>query len=160
MTDTARRRFFTRRNEHWQALPWLAAPAQFHDNCSRCNACVEKCEEQIIVRGEAGFPTLDFKRGECTFCYACAQACEEQLFTPRDEAPWQQVAHIADNCLAQQGITCRSCEDFCEPQAIVFKPRLGGPALPSVDSDDCTGCGACIAPCASASISFTHLESL
>ena len=44
------------------------------DACTCCGACVAACHEGIVVRGDGGFPEVDFSRGECTFCADCAQA--------------------------------------------------------------------------------------
>ncbi len=57
------------------------------------------------------------------------------------------VAAIGDACLAGAGIHCQSCGDACPEAAIRFRPRLGGPPLPEVAPDRCTGCGDCAAVC-------------
>jgi len=155
MTNLARRRFFQpRRSVPEQALPWIKSSRHFLDNCTRCNACLDNCETKIIVKGNGGFPTIDFSKGECSFCYQCAQSCPEQLFSARSESPWQQIIAIEKTCLAFNQVDCRSCEDACESMAINFKPTLGGPAKPLIDTDLCSGCGACIKPCPTQSITI------
>ena len=127
-------------------LPWLKLN-EFFDKCSRCNDCLKACPEQIISSGDGGFPQIDFKRGECTFCGECANSCEMDLFQAIEESPWAAVAQTADGCLAIQGISCQTCRDNCDAGAIRFQPRLGGSAIPKIALEDCTGCGACVAPC-------------
>ncbi len=71
-------------------------------------------------------------------------------------APGRVVAVIGDRCLARHGIVCRSCGDACEARAIRFPPRLGGVAMPLLDSDACSGCGECISVCPAVAISLSE----
>lgn len=125
--------------------PW--ALAEFTRRCTRCDACVAACEERILVRGDGGFPRVDFQRGECTFCGACAAACEVGAFSATDRSPWSLRVTLAGDCLAEQGISCRSCEDVCGPRALRFRLQRGGRADLEIDIDRCNGCGACISAC-------------
>lgn len=132
--------------------PWALPEATFVTLCSRCDACCRECPTRIIFRGEAGFPQVDFIRGECTFCSACVDAClAGALQRPGEGAgrqpPWAHVATLTGACLGERGVVCRSCGDVCEPAAIRFPPRPGGVPLPALDADACTGCGACIGAC-------------
>ncbi|MDG3086019.1 ferredoxin-type protein NapF [Vibrio hannami] len=153
MVDIARRRLFTRApkaeivTEAPQRSPWLVGEQAFVDGCTRCGKCIEACETSIIIKGEAGFPEVDFHVDECTFCGRCAEVCPEPLFQPKEQEPWQQVAVIGSNCLSLNGVECRSCGDMCEYAAIKFRLQLGGTAKPMLNEKDCTGCGACIKPC-------------
>lgn len=160
MVDLRRRgllRGRTRDVKPQQRMPWQVDEQQFTDQCSRCLACLDKCPEKIISQGDGGFPTIDFQRGECTFCQACVKACPEAVFRSTDEPAWQQHAVVADSCLTQQGVMCRSCEDSCEPQAISFPLRRsdrshGVLASPVIATDSCTGCGGCVSSCPSLAI--------
>jgi len=135
--------------------PWSVAEDIFTDVCTRCGECLAACPEKILIRGDGGFPGVDFQRGECTFCRACVDACPEPAFLDTAEhAPWQQTATISQDCLCQRGVVCQNCRDACPESAIRFPPRLGGPALPVLDGDRCTGCGACVAICPSQVISI------
>jgi len=67
---------------------------------------------------------------------------------------------IDNDCLARAGITCMACRDACPEAAIAMRPRIGGPFLPVLDEDICTGCGACVAPCPGQAISLAPLEVL
>jgi ferredoxin-type protein NapF len=126
--------------------PWSRVD-RFTDLCSRCLRCAASCPEDIIVRGDGGFPELDFSRGECSFCGACAAACPEPVFESREAAPWQARAVIDSACLAAHGVVCRTCRDECPADAIHFMLAAGRAGRPRVDVDRCTGCGACVAPC-------------
>jgi ferredoxin-type protein NapF len=106
---------------------------------------VEACPTRIIVLAEEK-PALDLSVGGCTFCGACSAACPEALFAD-PPATFDHVIHIADTCLAQAGITCMSCRDFCPEDAIRLRPRIGSAFLPVIEENVCTGCGACIAAC-------------
>jgi ferredoxin-type protein NapF len=70
MVDASRRGFFRGRPRPKAEIrpPWALAESLFTDCCTRCNDCIDACPEQIIVIGDGGYPTIDFKRGECTFC--------------------------------------------------------------------------------------------
>lgn len=155
MVDPARRgllRGRVRQVQPEQRMPWQVAEDVFTQKCSRCQACIEACPAQIVVTGDGGFPAVDFSRGECTFCQHCVRACPEPVFRPVSEAPWQQLARISAACLNGQGVMCRSCQDICEPEAILFPPRRSTSAAPLIDSDLCNGCGGCVSVCPSQAI--------
>lgn len=150
MVDAGRRGFFRGRPRPPGQIrpPWALAESAFSERCTRCNDCLRACPEQIIVSGDGGFPTVSFARGECTFCGDCVTACTPlALVRVEGRAPWPYKAAIAPDCLAQRGVECRVCGDFCEAGAIRFTPRLGGSPLPEIDGESCTGCGACVVPC-------------
>ncbi|HUY01667.1 MAG TPA: 4Fe-4S dicluster domain-containing protein [Rhodocyclaceae bacterium] len=70
--------------------------------------------------------------------------------------PWLLVARISESCLAHGGTVCRVCADVCVPAAIRFRPRLGASAVPEVDVQKCSGCGACVVPCPAQAITLAH----
>jgi len=156
--DIRRRKFFRgkltspRGDVH---LPWLISMSAFYDHCTQCSECAVSCPENIIVKGEGGYPALDFKLGECTFCQRCAFACPHALFkTETNTKPWNLVAKIEASCLTYQGVSCQSCQDSCSNDAIGFSFTIGKAAQPEVDNSLCTGCGACVAPCPVESITL------
>lgn len=155
MFDRSRRHLFMRRRTPaLPRMPWIIDEAAFTESCTRCNKCISACDPQIIVKGDGGFPIVDFNHGECTFCYRCAEVCPEGLFQPETEKPWKIKAKISKSCLAHHNIECRSCGDLCEVQAIRFRLQVGGVALPILDTDDCNGCGACLSVCPASAITM------
>lgn len=133
--------------------PHARDETEFVDTCTRCDACVHACPPAIVVRGDGGFPVVDFQRGECTFCGACVAACTPQALSPAVKLqPWPYQARIGEGCLVHQGVACRSCDDVCGVDALRFQLQAGRPAMPVIDSDACNGCGACVAPCPMAAI--------
>lgn len=126
-------------------MPW--AVSGFLATCERCDDCIEACEESILVKGDGGYPTIDFDRGGCTFCGACVEACSHHALDMSIKPPLPLKLVIGAGCLSARGITCRSCGDACEPRAIRFRLELGGRAIPSLETSMCNGCGSCIATC-------------
>ncbi|TXH94503.1 MAG: ferredoxin-type protein NapF [Pseudorhodobacter sp.] len=135
-------------------LPWSVSWDEFVAGCTRCGDCLAACPEQILIKGDGGFPTVDFHRGECTFCTECFSACQAPVFRPTIQTPWEYVAHIEAGCLATAQVFCQRCQDSCEQQAIRFSPRLGRVPTPGIHAESCNGCGACVADCPVGSISI------
>ena len=127
--------------------PWAGPEAAFLTSCDRCGRCARACPKKIIVAGRDGVPEVDFRRGDCSFCRDCVAACSTGALTASERAPWFTVAEIAYSCLSVQGVICRLCQERCQAAAIAFLPALGGYALPDVDAEACTGCGACVRIC-------------
>lgn len=129
--------------------PWALEARQFIERCTRCDACLSHCPTRLLIRGDGGYPTLDFTAGHCSFCGECVRQCAPHaLVRTAPEAPaWTLRARIAPHCLPERGVECRVCGESCPTGAIRFRPRAGGPARPGLDPARCTGCGACLAPC-------------
>ena len=128
--------------------PWSCSQEQFYDQCSRCGDCITACPEKIIIKSSGGFPAISFQKGECTFCGECASACQADVISMGlNEQPWDLDVSITRSCLCLKNVTCMTCADQCEVEAIRLEPRLGSCAIPRLDSVSCTGCGACFAPC-------------
>ncbi|MET0067576.1 MAG: ferredoxin-type protein NapF [Candidatus Thiodiazotropha sp.] len=137
--------------------PWSKPEAVFTDVCERCGDCIQRCPEQILVKGYGGFPQVDFSLGACTFCHACVEACRYPVFESADAAlvtPWQLEVSITQDCLSTRGIVCRSCADACERAAIRFQLQTRGRSIPHVLDSHCSGCGECFAVCPSQAISI------
>ncbi|MGY6520034.1 MAG: ferredoxin-type protein NapF [Lysobacteraceae bacterium] len=131
-----------------QALP---EPA-FLERCTRCDDCLSACPEAVLVRGDGGYPVFDPSLGECTFCDACTTACDAGALDADAARPWDWVAVVGGGCLTVAGVVCQSCRDVCPVPAIAFPPARV--PRPQVEAAACTGCGACVAACPTASINL------
>ena len=153
--DRGRRNFLTGRRlslPDRPRPPWARA-ASVAAACTGCGACVPACPQGIVALDETGRPALDFSGSECSFCGACAEACPEPVFD-RAIPAFEHRAVIGADCFAGRGIVCQSCGDACPESAIRFRPRLGGPALPELATDRCSGCGACVSACPAQAIAI------
>jgi len=149
-----RRQFLQRRSNTASPTrpPWSIAEAAFQHACTRCGDCIRACPEHILVPESAhGFPMVDFRLGACTFCQLCLESCSHLALIPSNE-PWQCLPHIVASCLPKQQVICTTCAEQCDEDAITFPALLGAVALPQIDANRCTGCGACVSPCPSESL--------
>lgn len=130
--------------------PWAIDEPLFIEGCVRCDDCISACPENILVRGDGGFPEVNFKLGECTFCTECVASCQKNVFQKSNLQPasaWSLDISISSKCLSLNAIVCRTCGDNCEPQAIRFQLKVGGISEPQIALNDCTGCGGCLSVC-------------
>lgn len=136
--------------------PGALAEREFLTACTRCDACIKACPEDVLFRaperlGEkvAGTPTFNPPVKACFLCTPlhCIEACADGALLPpeRPEALSMGKARIDPaRCRAHQGEECRWCVDFCpySGRAIV---ALGG--IPVVRPTECVGCGLCEYAC-------------
>ncbi len=161
-TDLSRRAFLhgKRAKDEQNTIrpPWTVKATFFTETCTRCDQCIQACPEKILIRGDGGFPEVDFKQGACTFCAVCADACSSKAFqffkteTPHDicstpAKAWHLNVSIQSTCLSLNGIVCRVCGECCNEEAIQFQLQLGGLSTPLIDTDKCNGCGECLYVC-------------
>jgi len=153
VTKSISRRQFLRGNFHKNANrirpPWSLVENEFINSCTQCNECVDKCPEKIIVKGDGGYPVINFDLGGCTFCQDCVAACDEGALTTNntEQLPWNITANVSSECISLHGVACRSCADSCEEEAITFRLQVGGISQPEINTGSCTGCGFCIVTC-------------
>ena len=133
--------------------PWALPESDFASRCTRCDACVRACPEQVLVRGGDGLPRFVATSGECTFCGDCVQACESAALDASISPPWGLNARVGDGCLSGRGVVCASCREACPETAIHVAPGARGPAV--VDAERCTGCGACVGICPAGAIALS-----
>ncbi|MCK5727301.1 MAG: ferredoxin-type protein NapF [Thiotrichaceae bacterium] len=159
--DLQRRAFFRGRispqyNKVAIRPPWSLPIDQFIEQCDRCDECTHACPENIIFRGDAGFPEVNFAKGECTFCGKCVDSCDADAFSTKsnqsENNAWDLQVTVLSSCLSINRVTCRTCGDHCDANAIRFKLQVGGIAEPMIQNDRCTGCGACVYVCPSQSL--------
>ena len=130
--------------------PWAVEESEFVARCDQCSECVAACPSHLIEAANDGLPFMNFLKGECDFCHACARACTTGALVYRDEANqpiWSLAATIESTCIAFNGVVCRTCGEHCETAAIRFVHVVGRGAIPQVDLERCTGCGACVSVC-------------
>ena len=125
--------------------PW-ATEASVRQNCIGCGDCIAACPEQILRPGRAKAPIVDFTETGCTFCGACAEACKEPVFD-LGQPPWPLVAEISSACLLTLGISCQSCADACDEEALRFDLSVRPAGRVSVAASNCTACGSCVGIC-------------
>jgi ferredoxin-type protein NapF len=124
--------------------------------CLDCDApCVASCDEGIVFRHPgshslAGIAYLSFEEKGCTYCGDCRQACPA-CPEPDAEPPAIGLALLADSeCMAWNGVVCRTCAFACPERAITMDPR----GRPSLAAESCNGCGLCVPVCPSKALSI------
>jgi ferredoxin-type protein NapF len=154
MVDIQKRNLFRRKSDLIinNLMPWIDDQQQFFDSCTQCESCVTSCPENIILKGDGGFPVIDFSLGECTFCGKCAESCQEDVFVSTTQQAWHKKAVISHACLAFENVYCRSCGESCPEEALSF--QIGINAVPEIDLEKCNGCGACFSPCPTSAINI------
>lgn len=148
--------------------PGALAEGAFDSACIRCGQCVQACPYQtlklatLLSPKAAGTPYFVARDIPCEMCedIPCVVACPSGALDPNltdiDQAR-MGLAVLLDheNCLNWQGLRCDVCYRVC-PQidkAITLElqhnMRTGKHAmfLPTVHSQDCTGCGKCEQAC-------------
>ena len=156
--NITRRSFFSgacERIDPMAVRPPGARTEQFEKLCVNCAICVETCPQEIIAKDQSGRAFVDFRLGACTFCGECADVCPTGALDSTLVASWPWRASATSACLSMSGISCRSCQDSCEVNAIRFRLQTGGRARPLVDEDTCIGCGACVSVCPVDAIEMT-----
>lgn len=148
----ARRRFFAVQagpQPNVLRPPWAKVEREFLNICDRGGDCVRACPTGVLAFGGGGHPIVQFTDGECTFCGLCVDACPTGALArdTQSVAPWTLVPRISPACVAFKKVECRICAEACDAKAIRFQLQAGSVAVPVVDGTQCSGCGACVAPC-------------
>ena len=139
--------------------PYAIAEMDFRAACDRCGQCANVCPTGVIGRDKDQLPMLRFGDAACTFCGKCAEACKTGALNSAAAEGWNVLPDIRNTCLSLNAITCRTCEEACEADAIRFRLMTAGRAEPQVNSAKCTGCGQCAFVCPNQSIRMTRAPS-
>lgn len=148
--------------------PGALEEGDFQGACIRCGLCVRDCPYDILslARPEqavaTGTPFFTARRKPCEMCedIPCVKACPtgalDHALTDINQAS-MGLAVLSDHetCLNFLGLRCDVCYRVCPriDKAITLETlhneRTGKHAmfLPTVHSDECTGCGKCEAAC-------------
>lgn len=144
---TTRRQFLRTGNKgEVQRPPWTDEE-RVKESCTSCGACISACPEAILIAGPAKTPIVDFSLGACSFCQNCVSACDENVFSDTSEPPWNLKAGIKNNCMLSNGISCQICADSCLEEALKFDLSHFPSGKMNIETEACTGCGACLSVC-------------
>lgn len=127
----------------------------FIKECINCEGiCHTFCEEKIIVMAEDKTPKIDFNLGGCTYCDACAVACPSEVLKIEYKHKIRTKVEINIlECISWNKTMCFCCKDPCLENAIEFI----GMFRPTINIDNCTSCGFCVAICPTGAIVMSEL---
>lgn len=149
-----------KRAKHWLRPPYALPELDFLLACTRCNACIEACPEQVIFplasrlgADVTGTPALDLLNKGCLLCddWPCVQSCEPaalRMVEPQAEESVSlpvlaRVSIDTNTCLPFLGPECGACAGSCPvPEALTWDSER-----PVINDEVCTGCALCRQAC-------------
>ena len=149
----------------------------FSTRCTGCQLCVAECPNHVLRPSDKldslMQPEMSFERGFCRpECTRCGEVCPSGAIRPITKEKKTDI-HIGyavvvpDNCVAySHGEQCGNCARHCPSGAILMVASeqassvSGGQAVlvPSVNTERCTGCGACEYLCPSRPFSAIYVQ--
>ncbi len=160
---------------HWIRPPFALDELDFLLACTRCKACIEACEYQVIFslparRGAqvAGTPVMDLLNRGCRLCedWPCVEACEAgALKRPQAETGAESETGIEAETeadaqrddwpkLARVSIDEKACLPYAGPECGACRGScpIDGALIwqgerPRIDGENCSGCGLCREAC-------------
>lgn len=138
----------------------------FASRCTGCQLCVSACTHQALQVVDAGTgilqPSLSFEHGYCRVnCIACSIVCPTGAIKPMTPSRKSalQIGHAVvrpERCIiTTDGVPCTACSRNCPAGAIRL---VGERRTPAVDTERCTGCGACEYYCAARPYAAIQVE--
>lgn len=132
--------------------PGAITEPDFLARCQRCMRCVDACQPAALMVGHlldgirnVGTPILVIDK--CIQCMDCIRACPSGALSKVRKTDLRMgVAVINEStCVTYlKKRRCKTCVDACRDfKAITLKDRR----YPVVNSEKCTGCGACLRRC-------------
>lgn len=144
----------------WIRPPYALEELEFSFSCSRCDACIAACPENVLFKlpahtglTAAGSPAMDLAHKACVLCeeWPCVNACEAGalIFPEQDEEgeiplPFLAICQVdTQKCLPYTGPECGACEASCPIEGALSWSN----ERPEIVQELCVGCGACLAAC-------------
>ncbi|MEF8737558.1 MAG: ferredoxin-type protein NapG [Candidatus Accumulibacter necessarius] len=158
--------------------PGAGPEEDFLGACIRCGMCVRDCPYHILdlARPESpvatGTPYFTARSGPCEMCedIPCVKACptgalDHRLTDINQSRMGLAVLSDQETCLNFLGLRCDVCYRVCPliDKAITLELRPNTRTgrhtmfIPTVHSEDCTGCGKCENACVTAEASIRVL---
>lgn len=144
------------------------SPKRFYERCTACGLCIAACPNKVLRPSSdlqhLMMPYMSYEKGYCRpECTACSQVCPTGAILPIT-AEEKTAIHIGvatvnhELCVVNtDGVSCGNCARHCPAGAIHMVAKTpGDPAsalIPAVDTELCTGCGACENLCPAAPFS-------
>ncbi len=141
--------------------PFALNELDFLIKCSRCDACIKACPQEIIFPLPARLgvevvstPALDLLSGACHLCgdWPCVSACEPQalrfpnLEEESEEKPLPRLATAfinKESCLPYSGPECGACGSVCPVPGVLTWDMT----KPEINRLTCIGCAQCREAC-------------
>lgn len=142
-------------------------------HCTACQLCVSACPNGVL-RPSTDLDSLmqpfsSYERGYCRpECTKCSDVCPAGAIRPITDADKSsvQIGHavwVKDNCVPlTDGVKCGNCARHCPVGAITMvRSDIDddtSPEIPVVNTERCTGCGACENLCPARPFSAIYVE--
>jgi len=129
---------------------------EFLIKCNKCYECISKCpNESIRVMHNTDsqlneYPVIIPQENPCYLCsdFPCIDACDTGALTfNNSKQPLGAIQIVEENCFAFQDHYCSSCINSCPKAGLAIYADEKG--RPSINQDECSGCGICINVCPS-----------
>jgi len=120
---------------------------QFLAGCTRCGDCITACPYDAIVKAPerlgavTGTPVIEADTSACMMCedFPCIASCGPGVLVDTIR-PIMGTARVTEHlCLAHHNTLCTVCSERCPVEAAITVTD----GKPTVNEDNCTGCGVC-----------------